>query len=234
MRGLNYVVTLDKLAEKSGLLKKIAAHKGAKAQVEEWRELGLVDGKFPAGEIAGARKDCKFLPLDTRHFKNLELDILAALGNLDEALDGEFAHSDNWQALNTLRKRYAGKVKCIYIDPPFNLKKDGQFDYRTNYKDSCWATMLENRISLARDFLPDEGSIFVRCDDNGNSILRYLLNQIIGKNNFQNELIVNRFQKKSNAFTTTAEYVLLYSSSEATTFSVPEKKRACIYCKLAL
>ena len=158
------------------------------------------------------------------------MEILAGLGDLDEVLDGELVHSENWQALNTLRKRYKEKVKCIYIDPPFNLDSSDQFDYRTNYKDSCWATMLDNRLQLARDFLSNDGSIFVRCDDNGNYIMRHMLNRIIGKKNFQNELIVNRFQKKSGAFTNTTEYIFLYSASDSTKFSPPTKKRSCIYC----
>jgi len=81
-RAVNYVVTMDKLAD--GLRKKIADHEGAKAQIEEWRSLGVVDGGFSAAAVADARGDCKFLPLDTRHFKDLELEILAGLGNLDE------------------------------------------------------------------------------------------------------------------------------------------------------
>lgn len=190
-RNVNYVVTLDKLPAE--LLAKIAAHQGAKAQAREWGELGLVDGNFPPAELGQAAG--RFLPLDTRHFKDLELEILGALGNLDEALDGELVHSENWQALNSLQAKYRGRVKCIYIDPPFNLGGSDQFDYRTNYKDSCWATMLENRIAVARHFLADDGSIFVRCDYNGNWIVRPLLDSIFGKDNFKNEIVVNRTQE---------------------------------------
>lgn len=127
-------------------------------------------------------------------------------------------HSENWQALNSLQKRYRGKVKCIYIDPPFNLDGSDQFDYRTNYKDSCWATMLENRIALARDFLGHEGKIFVRCDYHGNWIVRGLLNFVFGDVNFRNEIIV----KKSgiaqslmyNRFNPSVESLFLYGKSQ--------------------
>ncbi len=202
VRNVNYVVTLDKLT--GGVLNKISKHQGANAQIEEWRELGMVDDQFSIKEIFngqrslddanGASGDYKFLPLDTKHFKDLELEIIDALGNLDEALDGELVHSENWQALNTLQKRYKEKVKCIYIDPPFNLDSSDQFNYRTNYKNSCWATLLENRISLGKNFLSDDGSIFVRCDYNGNWIVRFLMD-----NTFNHELIneiqVNTTQK---------------------------------------
>lgn len=210
VRNVNYVVTLDKLS--STLLAKIAKHKGMKAQMDEWRELGLVDKGLSSKAITG--EDHKLLPLDTAHFKEIELEIISVLGNLDEALDGELVHSENWQALSTLRKRYEAKVKCIYIDPPFNLEGSDKFDYRTNYKDACWATILENRIALAREFLSSEGCIFVRCDYNGNFIVRSVLDDIYGKNNFRNEIIVKRtrtLKGESKKFSTSQDSLFLYS-----------------------
>ncbi len=143
--NLNYVVTLDKLP--IDLLAKISEHQGVTAQIQEWQELGLVNNDFSTEDLNKGRCDsiaepngptnaaCRFLPLDTRHFKDLELEILDALGDLDEALDGELAHSENWQALNTLQRRYRGRVKCIHIDPPYNTKTSG-FLYRNEYKHS--------------------------------------------------------------------------------------------------
>ncbi len=244
-RHVNYVMTADKLSP--AIMEKMGKHQGVKAQVREWQDLGMVDGDFNFAHLgsvltppASKRKNggngkngggnLRFLPFDTKHFKDLEEDMLACLGDLDTALDGELIKSENYQALQTVARKYRGRVKCIYIDPPFNLASSDQFNYRTNYKDSCWATLLENRLSLARNFLSDDGAIFVRCDDNGNYILRHLLNRIIGMDKFRNELIVNRFQKKSNAYTTTTEYVLLYTSSDRAEIIAPSKTRACIYC----
>lgn len=231
VRKVNYVVTLDKLTD--GVLDKIAEHKGATAQVTEWRKLGVVDNAFSMEAVFngqkgiadknGANGKYKFLPLDTKHFKDLELEILDGLGNLDEVLDGELVHSENWQALNTLQNRYKEKVKCIYIDPPFNLDSSDQFDYRTNYKDSCWATMLENRLALARDFLSDDGSIFVRCDYNGNWIIRQLMDRVFGHDNFKNEIIVNRTQEffksptpKQRRLMNDVDSILLSAKSDST------------------
>ena len=169
--------------------------------MREWAKFDLIDDTFAISDIlVGGKKakrgDAKFLPLDTKHFKELEAEIIAALigkdGDLDSALDGELIHSENWQALNTLKKRYAGSVKCIYIDPPFNLGGGDKFDYRTNYKDSSWATMLRERLILAREFLADDGAIFVRCDYNGNHIVRFLLNDVFGDDNFKNEIALSR------------------------------------------
>ena len=198
VRNVNYVVTLDKLP--GTLLRKLAKHKGAAAQIQEWKELGMVDEHFHFQHILKPSPQHKHLPLDTKHFKSMKLEILATLGNLDEVVDGELVHSENWQALNTLSKRYKEKVKTIYIDPPFNLDGSDQFDYRTNYKDSCWATLLENRLALARTLLSETGSIFVRCDYNGNWIVRRLLDNCFGEENFRNEIVIRRGSPKAGLF----------------------------------
>ena len=196
VRGTNYVVTLDRLP--MSLTQKIIAHDGLAAQIDEWQELKLVDESFSKAAIFSGdelNSYYQFLPIDTKHFKDLELPILGTFKNLDTDLDGVLVHSENYQALNTLAKKYRGRIKCIYIDPPFNLDSSDQFDYRTNYKDANWATMLENRISLARDYLSDAGAIFVRCDYNGNWIVRCLLDEIFENACFMNEIIVNRTQE---------------------------------------
>ncbi|MCM8811283.1 MAG: site-specific DNA-methyltransferase, partial [Candidatus Omnitrophica bacterium] len=64
--------------------------------------------------------------------------------------------------------------------------------YNVKYKDSTWATMLENRLRLARELLNEKGSIFVRCDYNGNWIVRPLMDEVFGEENFRNEIIVRR------------------------------------------
>ncbi len=195
VRNLNYVITLDRI-QSVDLLEKLSKHPGMQEQITEWQQLGLTDENFsfqpPATDQKRKSKQVH-LPLDTKYFKDLELELLNQLGNLTEALDGELVHSENYQALNTLKQKYKERIQCIYIDPPFNLDGSDQFDYRTNYKDACWATMLENRLELARDFLSDTGCIFVRCDYNGNWIVRSVIKQIFDV--FLNEIIVNRTQE---------------------------------------
>ncbi|MEF3254699.1 MAG: site-specific DNA-methyltransferase, partial [Deferribacterales bacterium] len=93
---------------------------------------------------------------------------------------------------NTILPKFKEKVQTIYIDPPFNLDSSDQFLYRTNYKDANWATLLENRLRIAKDWLNEKGSIFVRCDYNGNWIVRCLMDEIFGKENFRNEIFVKR------------------------------------------
>jgi len=198
VKNANYVITLDRIKD-IPLIEKILQHQNITKQIQEWQELGIVDENFNVADVcesdlAGKRLSKKYehLPIDTKHFKDLELEILAQFEDLDKALDGWLIKSENYQALNTLLPKFKEKVQTIYIDPPFNLDSSDQFLYRTNYKDANWATLLENRIRVAKDWLNQKGSIFVRCDYNGNWIVRCLLDEIFGKKNFRNEIFVKR------------------------------------------
>jgi len=227
VKNSNYVITLDRL-EKFGekgieIIRKLLTHKNIEKQIEEWNGLGVVDNDFKVYEVlendlAGIRlaKKYKFLPIDTKYFKDLEIEILSLFDDLDNALDGLLIKSENYQALNTLLPKFKEKVQTIYIDPPFNLESSDQFLYRTNYKDSTWATLLENRLRLAKDWLNEKGSIFVRCDYNGNWIVRCVMDEIFGKENFRNEIIINRKRQSigtPNKLENESENIFLYSKS---------------------
>ncbi len=207
VKNSNYVITLDRILsachserseESLKLVEKIKKHKNFSEQIKEWQELGIVDENFKLDDILTTdligkylSKKYEHLPIDTKYFKDLELEILSQFDNLDKALDGWLIKSENYQALNTTLPKFKEKVQTIYIDPPFNLDSSDQFLYRTNYKDANWATLLENRLKLAKDWLNEKGSIFVRCDYNGNWIVRCLMDEIFDKN-FRNEIFVKR------------------------------------------
>jgi Adenine specific DNA methylase Mod len=194
--NVNYVITLDRIAEHRNrglqIIDMILNHKNVKEQIKEWQVLGIVDNGFSVKNIKSNFEKYKYLPIDTKYFKDIEHNILNLFDNLDNALDGLLIKSENYQALNTLLPKFKEKVQTIYIDPPFNLASSDKFLYRTNYKDSTWATLLENRLRLAKDWLNDKGSIFVRCDYNGNWIVRCVMDEIFGKENFRNEIIIQR------------------------------------------
>jgi adenine-specific DNA-methyltransferase len=172
----NYVITLDRIADKSiDLVSGIINHPRFNEQVTEWGELGIVNDDFaPATVLGGSKKSLalnpkyRHLPIDTKYFKDLELSILGLFEDLDNALDGWLIKSENYQALNTILPKFKERVQTIYIDPPFNKEQDADYFYSVKYKDSSWITILENRLWLAKDILEDGGSIFVRCDYNGN------------------------------------------------------------------
>lgn len=199
----NYVITLDHIYDRRPeLLERITEHPGFAKQVKEWQDLGMVDGSFSVEalwetDLMGRRLHprCRFLPLDTCYFKDLELEILGLFENLDEALDGWLIKSENYQALNTMLPKFRGRVKCIYADPPFNLGENADYEYVVNYKDAVWLTLLENRFSLARQFMTQDASFFGRVGHDGNMLCRLLLNQIFGSENYRNEIIVRRAEE---------------------------------------
>ena len=156
----------------------------------------------------------KHLPIDTKYFKDIEFEILGLFDDLDASLDGWLIKSENYQALNTILPKFKEKVQTIYIDPPFNKESDADYFYSVKYKDASWITLLENRLRLAREVLNPKGSIFVRCDYNGNMYVRLLMNEIFGVGNFLNDLIVARINKKgfgANRYPTANDYLFWYS-----------------------
>jgi len=220
----NYVITLDRIAEREqGLevIEKILNHPNFDNQVEEWKKLGIVSSGFDKSKIlentlTGKQlsKEYQFLPIDTKYFKDLELEILSLFDDLDNQLDGWLIKSENYQALNTILPKFRGKVQTIYIDPPFNKEQDADYFYSVKYKDSTWITMLENRLRLAKDILNDKGSIFVRCDYNGNMYVRLLMDEIFGKENFRNEITI----AKSKEFFKTMTHITKFSEETESLF----------------
>ena len=234
VKNSNYVITLDRINNLE-LIEKIFNHPNLNEQIKEWQELGIVDDAFKTKDvfetdIYGKKLTKKYehLPIDTKYFKELEFEILSQFEDFDNSLDGWLIKSENYQALNTILPKFKEKVQTIYIDPPFNLDSSDQFLYRTNYKDANWATLLENRIRIAREWLNEKGSIFVRCDYNGNWIVRPIMDSIFGLVNLRNELIVNRISKKGFAnresfqpikYPEGNDYLFFYAKSDNSYFS---------------
>jgi adenine specific DNA methylase Mod len=218
----NYVITLDRIAKhgEKGLevIRKILNHPNLQEQIREWEELGIVDDSFRVEEILEGNRlseKYQFLPIDTKYFKDLELEIIGLFDNLDQALDGWLIKSENYQALNTILNKFREKVQTIYIDPPFNKEQNADYLYIVKYKDSTWITMLENRLRLAKELLNERGSIFVRCDYNGNMYVRLLMNEIFGEENFTNEIQVKRSRiaregESLNRFATATDSLFYY------------------------
>ncbi|HVY01454.1 MAG TPA: site-specific DNA-methyltransferase [Candidatus Nanoarchaeia archaeon] len=106
--------------------------------------------------------------------------------------DNLIIKGNNLLALHSLKKEFAGKVKLIYIDPPyyFDDKKDSDsFAYNSNFKLSSWLTFMKNRLEVSRDLLREDGFIFVQITETGLSYLKVILDEIF-KNNFLNQICV--------------------------------------------
>jgi len=235
--GTEYVITLDKIEEYAGeeFLENILEEtlKNAK-QLEEWKELlGIeVNSKKDLVERQTFEgKEWKKLPLDTRHFgigfKIRLLEALSERNDLDGILDGILIKSENWQALNLLLGKFKGKVQCIYIDPPFNTGTN-EFLYKNNYLDSSWASMMYDRLQSGEMLLDNTGSIYVRIDYHGNHYVRMLMDSVFGKQNFKNEIMINRTKKVfegANRFITANDSLFVYSKSEGALFNIAKKER---------
>ncbi|MFN4220625.1 MAG: DNA methyltransferase, partial [bacterium] len=216
-----YVITLDKIKEYAGeeflqgILDEVLRNK---EQLREWEELGF--GKVEGKDDLFSKGEYKKLPIDTKYFslefKERLLEKLTEERDLDDILDGLLIKSENWQALNTILGKYREKVQTIYIDPPFNKEQDADYLYNVKYKDSTWASILENRLRLARDLLNERGSIFVRCDYNGNWIVRPLMDEIFGKDTYCNEITLGRTPGKKrtgSSLSYTKDYLLFYGKT---------------------
>lgn len=179
----NYVITLDRVAAKDfDLIEKIIKHDGMSDQIKEWKELGIVENGFKAKDIIEKdltgkhlKKEFEHLPADTKHFKDLELEILGLFDDLDQALDGWLIKSENYQALNTILPKFKGKVQTIYIDPPFNTGDD--FEYIDGFQTSTWLSLISDRIKVAIPLLATNGSYWLHLDDNANVFGKELLKE---------------------------------------------------------
>lgn len=157
---------------------------GNPAQMDAWRDLFAID---PAKDLfnPGGELNERFLEehptlvVDTRHFR--EGDFVERLleqfdGSLEEATGGVLIHSENYQALRLIQRLYAGRVKCIYIDPPYNTGSD-DFIYKDRYQHSSWLTMMEERLRLGSFLLAPDGTLLVSLNDIESSNLNRLVKQ---------------------------------------------------------
>lgn len=146
--------------------------------------------------------------------QNFELigqgDLKKNLNNANLLIKG-----NNLLALHSLKKKFANKVKLIYIDPPYNTGNDS-FNYNDNFNHSTWLTFMKNRLEIAREFLRDDGVIFIQCDDNEQAYLKVLCDEIFGRENFVGCVV--RQTRSGGGFGTsdigiTHDYVLVYAKN---------------------
>lgn len=103
--------------------------------------------------------------------------------------DNLIIKGNNLLALHTLKEKFSGKIKLIYIDPPYNTGNDG-FDYNDKFNHSTWLTFMKNRLEIACELLCEEGTIWVQTDDVETNYLGVLLDQVFDRNNFINIVTV--------------------------------------------
>lgn len=116
---------------------------------------------------------------------------------------------DNLDALKALLPFYAGQVKCIYIDPPYNTKSAFEH-YDDNLEHSQWLAMIYPRLELLRDLLSEDGSIWVSIDDNEGHYLKVIMDEIFGRKNFVGELIWQKRTSRENRSPISSSHDAIY------------------------
>lgn len=140
--------------------------------------------------------------------------------------DNLIIKGNNLLALYSLRKKFAGRIKLIYIDPPYYFvanKKEDTFNYNSNFKLSTWCTFMKNRLEIARELLSDDGAIFVQISDDGVGELHLILKDVFnndGENNFINKITVKTkspsgFASVNPGVFETAEYILAFAKHKS-------------------
>lgn len=133
-----------------------------------------------------------------------------------DIFDNMLIHGDNLLALKALEQEYAGKVKCIYIDPPYNTGNAFK-TYNDGLEHSIWLGLIRERIVLLHRLLADDGVFFVQIDDEEMAYLKVLLDEIFGRENFVANII---WRKKagggqdSEFFAIEHEYILVYKKKD--------------------
>ncbi len=131
----------------------------------------------------------------------------------DPAADNWLIQGDNLDALKALLPFFAGRVKCIYIDPPYNTRSAFEH-YDDNLEHSQWLSMMVPRLELLRELLSEDGSIWVSIDDNEGHYLKVLMDEVFGRANFVANVIWQKmFSPKSTArhLSDMHDHVLLFA-----------------------
>ena len=154
--------------------------------------------------------------------------------------DNLIIKGNNLIALASLLKRYEGKVKCIYIDPPYNTGNDS-FGYNDRFNHSTWLVFMKNRLELAKRLLSDDGIIFVQIDNSPSSInespefgyILVLMDEIFGRKNYVTTFTWKKKGNSSNTkddIGTITESILMYSRKvESIEVNLQEYKRKYKY-----
>ena len=137
--------------------------------------------------------------------------------------DNLIIKGNNLLALHSLKKRFEGKVKLIYIDPPYNTGNDS-FRYNDDFNHSSWLTFMKNRLKIAKELLSNDGSIYIQIDHNESHYLKVLMDEIFERQYFQREIIwdlgnPSGYKSLANNWIRGHDTILFYSKSNDIIFN---------------
>lgn len=151
---------------------------------------------FPAMDV---RNTFGSFMADTKFFDaDFKMRLLAKIPDIDEQCDGVLIHSENFQALNLLQERYREQVKCIYIDPPYNTGEDG-FPYKDSYQTSSWMSMVDDRLTISKRYLNQQGLFACHIDEHEHLTLECLVQRHFGTQGDLGKLIWDKKNPKGDA-----------------------------------
>lgn len=130
--------------------------------------------------------------------------------------DNLIIKGNNLLAVASLLKRFENKIKCIYIDVPYNTGNDS-FGYNDRFNHSTWLTFMKNRLELAKKLLRNDGSIWISIDDDEQAYLKILCDEIFGRNNFVCNVIWEKKYTISNDvkyFSDNHDFILVYAKDK--------------------
>ena len=147
-------------------------------------------------------------------YRILEVDPALSYGDESPNL---LVHGDNLEALKALLPYYAGQVKCIYIDPPYNTRSAFEH-YDDNLEHSTWLQMMYPRLELLRELLREDGSIWVSIDDNEAHYLKVLMDEVFGRKNFvANVVWQKKYSPQNDAefFSAMHDHIIVFAKNTA-------------------
>lgn len=228
-----YCFTLDRvlsLGEQSEVLlnfllmhvdDKIRRYDGEmRSQHDEWIKLYAIDAldDYPAdgkltSEFLSAHDK---LMLDTVFYPpSFKWQLLGAMEDLEDQLDGLLIHSENFQALNLLQDRYREKVKCVYTDPPYNTEHS-KILYKNQFEHSSWNTMIQQTAKLALQVLdPNTGTVGYAIDDYEHINLCFVLGQVCSKLKRYNIVVNHHPQGSGGVLSRTHEYHVVFADDNS-------------------
>lgn len=132
--------------------------------------------------------------------------------------DNLIIKGNNLLALYSLRQRFRGRIKLIYIDPPYNTGSDS-FGYNDSFNMSTWLTFMKNRLEIAKELLTNDGAIYLQLDFNCVHYAKVLMDSVFGKDNFQREIIwrigwVSGYKTADNNWIRNHDTILFYSRNK--------------------
>lgn len=142
-------------------------------------------------------------------------------------------HGDNLLALKALEQDFSGKIKCVYIDPPYNTGNAFEH-YDDNVEHSTWLNLMEPRLELLRKLLSDDGVVFISIDDDESHYLKVLCDEVFGRKNYCGSFVWERKKKPSflSNMGVVTEYILCYAKDKLQSpplFMAPPQKERSIH-----